>query len=122
MKANVRAANGLALEWTLERTGQAGGAGRTGGRRGRLVPPRACRPGNCPRVTRLLALAIKLQGMVDRRRSPRLRRSGAVGVRHARTDYAAHEPAQFGPRHPGSDIAHAGQYQGAGRGFGAGLA
>jgi hypothetical protein len=63
MKANVRA-NGLALEWMLERRGKRaerrGGAGTVGAG--------ACaQAGKLPRVARLMALAIKFQDMVDRR-------------------------------------------------------
>jgi len=65
MKANVRA-NGLALEWTLERRGKR--AVRGGGPGGAGTGAAACaQAGKLPRVTRLMALAIKLQGMVDRR-------------------------------------------------------
>jgi hypothetical protein len=66
MKANVRAANGLALEWTLEGRGK---RAERGGRAGDAGPGAAVcvQAGKLPRVTRLLALAIKLQGMVDRR-------------------------------------------------------
>jgi len=65
MKANVTA-NGLALEWTLERRGK---RAERGGRAGDAGPGAAVcvQAGKLPRVTRLLALAIKLQGMVDRR-------------------------------------------------------
>ncbi len=64
MKTNVKP-NGLALEWTLQRRGmramRGGGAGDAG------AGAAACaQAGKLPRVTRLLALAIKLQGMVDR--------------------------------------------------------
>jgi hypothetical protein len=67
MKANARPnglANGLALEWTLERRGKraarGGGAGTAGtGASG------CAQAGKLPRVTRLMALAIKFQGMVD---------------------------------------------------------
>ena len=64
MKTNVKP-NGLALEWTLQRRGKrakrGGGAGDAG------AGAAACaQAGKLPRVTRLLALAIKLQGMVDR--------------------------------------------------------
>ena len=63
MKANVKA-DGLALEWTLERRGKraarGGGAGTAGtGASG------CAQAGKLPRVTRLMALAIKFQGMVD---------------------------------------------------------
>src|ERR1022692_3585226 len=63
MKANARP-NGLALEWTLERRGKraarGGGAGTAGtGASG------CAQAGKLPRVTRLMALAIKLQAMVD---------------------------------------------------------
>ena len=56
-------ANGLALEWTLERRGKRAERGEratTGGTES------GCQAGKLPRVTRLMALAIKLQGMVDR--------------------------------------------------------
>lgn len=53
-------ANGLALEWTLERRGNAGR--RSAG----LADAGTIPGGKLPRVTRLMALAIKFQGMVDR--------------------------------------------------------
>jgi hypothetical protein len=65
MKANVRA-NGLALEWTLERRGKRAARGEGPGDAGTSAT--ACaQAGKLPRVTRLMALAIKFQGMVDRR-------------------------------------------------------
>src|ERR1022692_1718318 len=67
MKANARPnglANGLALEWTLERRGKR--AARGGGPGGAGTGATACaQAGKLPRVTRLMALAIKFQGMVD---------------------------------------------------------
>jgi hypothetical protein len=63
MKANVKA-NGLALEWTLEgrgrRAARGGGAGGAGD-----SATASAQAGKLPRVTRLMALAIKFQGMVD---------------------------------------------------------
>ena len=63
MKANVKA-NGLALEWTLERRGKraAQGEGTGGADAGAAGCAQA---GKLPRVTRLMALAIKFQEMVD---------------------------------------------------------
>ena len=63
MKANMKA-TGLALEWTLERRGKR--AARGGGPGGAGTGATACaQAGKLPRVTRLMALAIKFQGMVD---------------------------------------------------------
>jgi hypothetical protein len=63
MKANARA-NGLALEWTLERRGKRAARGGEAGTEG--AGAAACaQAGKLPRVTRLMALAIKFQGMVD---------------------------------------------------------
>jgi hypothetical protein len=59
MKATVKS-NGLALEWTLEGRGKRatrGGGADTGAA--------YVQAGKLPRVTRLMALAIKLQAMVD---------------------------------------------------------
>ena len=63
MKANMKA-TGLALEWTLERGGRAARRGAGAGDAGASAT--ACsQAGKLPRVTRLMALAIKFQGMVD---------------------------------------------------------
>jgi hypothetical protein len=62
MKSNSTA-NGLALEWTLERRGTRRAQGSATG-----TVAAGCVPtGKLPRVARLMALAIKLQEMVDRR-------------------------------------------------------
>src|ERR1700722_7653073 len=63
MKANVKA-TGLALEWTLERRSKAR-RGRGGGGGGTSAGE-CTQAGKLPRVTRLMALAIKLQELVDR--------------------------------------------------------
>jgi len=58
-------ANGLALEWTLERRGKrAARGGRAGG--AGTGATGCAHAGKLPRVTRLMALAIKFQGMVER--------------------------------------------------------
>jgi hypothetical protein len=54
-------ANGLTLEWTLRSPRHERSAG---------TEPAVRRDGKIPRVTRLLALAIKFQGMVDRGEVP----------------------------------------------------
>jgi hypothetical protein len=68
MKTNVKTdvkANGLALEWTLERKGKR--AARGGGAGTESASAAACAgAGKLPRVARLMALAIKLQDLVDR--------------------------------------------------------
>jgi hypothetical protein len=65
MKANVKP-SGLALEWTLEGRGKR--AVRGGGPGDAVTGAAACaQAGKLPRVTRLMALALKFQGMVDRR-------------------------------------------------------
>jgi hypothetical protein len=64
MKANVNA-NGLAFEWILERQRHAR-RGREAGTAG-TDAAECAQAGKLPRVTRLMALAIKFQGMVDRR-------------------------------------------------------
>jgi hypothetical protein len=53
--------NGLTLEWTLEKPRRESAKDRL---TGSIVA--ADRPGKLPRVTRLMALAIKYQDMVDR--------------------------------------------------------
>jgi len=53
-------ANGLAMEWTLERRGRRA----RGGAAGDTEPTPSA--GRLPRITRLMALAIKFQDMVDR--------------------------------------------------------
>jgi hypothetical protein len=62
MKSNGNV-NGLGLEWTLERRGKRGECGVTTANSAGGCP----QTGKLPRVARLMALAIKLQDMVDRR-------------------------------------------------------